>query len=311
MPQRTPQPGILPEPNAHALFLVVRVNEPNANGHTVARAAAGVPALIETVARHDPNAGLVCTVGFGPGFWDVIHPRGRPGKLRPFTAIDGRGLSAPSTGGDLLFHVISDRYDLNFECARRLRSRLGNAVSVTDEVHGFRYLDSRDLTGFIDGTENPSGAEDRATAALIGAEDPDFAGGSYVFTQRYVHKLTQWATVPEAEQERAIGRRKPDSEELPDDEKPSTAHISRVVIEEDGEELEIVRHSFPYGTTSEAGLFFIAYTKDLAIPEKMLRRMLGAAGDGHHDHLMDYTQAVTGGHFFAPSLEILASLGNP
>ena len=81
MPQRTPQPGILPEPNAHALFLVVRVNEPVANGHTVARVAAGLPALIETVARDDPNAGLVCTVGFGSGFWDVIHPGGRPGKL--------------------------------------------------------------------------------------------------------------------------------------------------------------------------------------------------------------------------------------
>ena len=311
MPQHTPQPGILPEPTAHALFLVLRVNEPAADGHTVARAAAGVPALVETVGRHDPNAGLVCTVGFGSGFWDVIHPRGRPGNLRPFSAIDAPGLSAPSTGGDLLVHLISDRYDLNFECASRLRDRLGNAVSVMDEVHGFRYLDSRDLTGFIDGTENPSGAEDRAAAALIGAEDADFAGGSYVFTQRYVHKLTQWAKVPEAEQERTIGRRKSDSEELPATEKPPTAHISRVVIEEDGEELEILRHSFPYSTTSEAGLFFIACTKDLAIPEKMLRRMLGVSGDGHHDHLMDYTQAVTGAHFFAPSLEMLASLANP
>ena len=311
MSQHTPQPGILPEPNAHALFLVLRVNEPAANGRSVARAAAGVPDLVETVGRHDPNAGLVCTVGVGSGFWDVIHPRGRPGNLRPFSAIDAPRLSAPSTGGDLLVHVISDRLDQNFEFASRLRDRLGNAASVMDEVHGFRYLDSRDLTGFIDGTENPSGAEDRAAAALIGAEDPDFAGGSYVFTQRYVHKLTQWATVPQTEQERTIGRRKPDSEELPDAEKPPTAHISRVVIEEDGEELEIVRHSFPYGTTSEAGLFFIAYTKDPAIPEKMLRRMLGVAGDGHHDHLMDYTQAVTGAHFFAPSLEMVASLGNP
>ena len=311
MPQHTPQPGILPEPTAHALFLVLRVSEPAANGRLVARAAAGVPDLAETVGRHDRNAGLVCTVGFGSGFWDVIHPRGRPGNLRPFSAIDAPGLSAPSTGGDLLVHVISDRPDLNFECASRLRDRLGATVSVMDEVHGFRYLDSRDLTGFIDGTENPSGAEDRVAAALIGAEDADFAGGSYVFTQRYVHKLTQWVKVSEAEQERAIGRRKPDSEELPAAEKPPTAHISRVVIEEDGEELEILRHSFPYGTTSEAGLFFIAYTKDLAIPEKMLRRMLGASGDGHHDHLMDYTQAVSGAHFFAPSLETLASLANP
>jgi putative iron-dependent peroxidase len=81
------------------------------------------------------------------------------------------------------------------------------------------------------------------------------------------------------------------------------------VIEEDGEELEIVRHSFPYGTTSECGLFFIAYTRDLAVPEKMLRRMLGAAGDGQHDRLMEFTRAVSGATFFAPSLRLLRSLG--
>lgn len=170
-------------------------------------------------------------------------------------------------------------------------NQLGEAVDVMDEVHGFRYLDSRDLTGFIDGTENPKGKA-RAAVALIDAEDPAFAGGSYVFTQRYIHNLKQWATVPQPEQEKVIGRKKRDSKELSEKAKPPTAHISRVVIEEQGEELEIVRHSFPYGTVSEAGLFFIAYTKDLSIPEKMLSRMLGTAGDGMHDHLMDHTRGV-------------------
>jgi putative iron-dependent peroxidase len=80
------------------------------------------------------------------------------------------------------------------------------------------------------------------------------------------------------------------------------------VIVEDGEELEILRHSFPYGTSSEHGLFFIAYTRDLAIPTKMLRRMLGASGDGLHDRLMEFTRAVSGASFFAPSLRVLRSL---
>jgi porphyrinogen peroxidase len=123
-----------------------------------------------------------------------------------------------------------------------------------------------------------------------------------------VHDLKKWATVPTAEQEKAVGRRKKDSKELSDRAKPPTAHISREVMEENGEELEIVRHSFPYGTTSEAGLFFIAYSKTLDIPEKMLSRMMGAGGDGLHDHLMDFTQAVSGANFFAPSLEVLKSL---
>jgi porphyrinogen peroxidase len=176
-----------------------------------------------------------------------------------------------------------------------------------EEVHGFRYLDTRDLTGFIDGTENPKGKE-RAMAALIGKEDPAFAGGSYAFTQRYVHDLKKWASIPLPEREGAIGRRKKDSKELSAKVKPPTAHISRVVIEENGEELQIVRHSFPYGAVTQAGLFFIAYTKDLAVPEKMLSRMFGTSGDGLHDHLMDFTRAVSGATFFAPSLKVLKSL---
>ncbi len=309
MTAQTPQAGIIPEPNQHALFLVTRVNNPTANGGMVARVVAGIPELVATVGRRDPEAALVCTVSFGSGFWDVLSPGRRPRGLRPFTAIDLPGKSAPSTGGDILFHLISKRLDLNFELAKQVRSQLGETINVLDEVHGFRYLDSRDLTGFIDGTENPSGDEERAEVALVGDEDPDFAGGSYVFTQRYVHNFPKWNATSQDEQEGAIGRRKADSEELSDEAKPPTAHISRVVIEENGEELEILRHSFPYGTTSEAGLFFIAYTKDLDITDKMLRRMLGAGGDGLHDHLMDYTQAVSGAHFFAPALEMLRALG--
>jgi porphyrinogen peroxidase len=115
--------------------------------------------------------------------------------------------------------------------------------------------------------------------------------------------------MPLKEQEGAIGRRKRDSKELSGQSKPPTAHIGRVVIEEDGAELQIVRHSFPYGTVSEAGLFFIAYTKSLDTTEKMLARMMGNSGDGLHDHLMDFTRAVSGATFFAPSLEVLRSLG--
>lgn len=275
----------------------------------MAKVAAGIPSLVATTGRLDPRASLACTVGVGSEFWDVISPDRRPKGLRPFRAIAAGGRSAPNTGGDLLLHALSKRPDLNFELAMRIMRELGDAVEVSEEAHGFRYLDSRDLTGFIDGTENPKGRTPRARAALIGDEDPVFAGGSYVFTQRYVHDLTKWAGLPKKEQEQVIGRTKGSSTELSAKAKPPTAHISRVVIEEDGEELEIVRHSFPYGTVSEHGLFFIAYTRNLDIPDKMLRRMLGASGDGLHDHPMDYTRAVSGATFFAPSLQGLKSLG--
>ena len=303
-----PQMGILPEPSASALFLVLRLRDRARGGARAARAASRVPALTAALAKRAPRDRLVSAVGIGPELWDVVSPAKRPKAFRSFPALEVGGRSAPATGGDLLLHTTARRADLCFELALRLRRELGDVAEAIEEVHGFRYLDARDLTGFIDGTENPKGRE-RAEAALIGREDPAFAGGSFVFTQRYVHDLARWERLAVREQEGAIGRRKRDSRELADRVKPATAHIARVVIEEDGRELEILRHSSPYGTTSECGLFFIAYTRDLAIPEKMLRRMMGAADDGLHDRLMEFTRAVSGATFFAPALAALRSLG--
>lgn len=304
--QATSQSVILPEPRSQARFLVLR-NE-GGEAAPVLRAAAAVPQLCSEIAAIAPEAGLVCGVGFGRECWDRIA-ESRPRALRPFRAIEQQGRVAVNTGGDVLIHIVSDRADLNAELMLRALSLFGDDVTVLEDVQGFVYLDNRDLTGFIDGTENPSGPG-RADAALIGDEDPLFVAGSYVFTQRYVHDLSRWQKLSVTDQEGIIGRRRADSEELPDELRPATAHISRVVIEEDGEELEILRHSFPYATATEAGLFFIAYTRDLAIPEKMLARMLGTDGDGHHDHLMDYSRAVSGATFFVPAVELLERLAS-
>lgn len=307
MAKTLPQSGILPEPGESALFLVLRLRERARDARAAARAAARVPAWTAKLARGRPRARLASVVAFGPELWELLSPGARPRGLRPFPALEAGGRRAPATGGDLLLHAVARQPDLCFELARWLRRELGDAVTVCEEVHGFRYLDQRDLTGFIDGTENPKGRE-RAAVALVGAEDAAFAGGSLVFTQRYVHDLARWEALPVAEQEKVVGRRKRDSRELSERAKPPSAHIARTVIVEDGEELEIVRHSFPYGTTSESGLFFIAYTGNLAIPEKMLRRMLGVSGDGTHDRLMEFTRAVSGATFFAPSLAGLRKL---
>lgn len=304
-----PQSGIIPEPSQHALFLVLGVKHPEKNAPWVALAASRLPAMTRHLAASDPQARLVSVVSFGPEFWGFISPSRRPAGFRHFLAMEAGGRRAPHTGGDLLIHIISERHDLCFELAMQVMRELRPYVEVMDEVHGFRYLDSRDLTGFIDGTENPKGAKKRAAVALIGKEDLDFAGGSFVFTQRYIHNLKKWEALSVEEQEAIIGRRKRDSKQLTGKAKPPTAHISRVVIEEDGEELEILRHSFPYGKTSEAGLFFIAYNKTLSTFGKMLSRMIGTTGDGLHDRQMDFTRAVTGATFFAPSLKVLKTLG--
>jgi len=304
-----PQGGIVPEPSEHAHFAILRVRDPAAEARFVAREAARIPALVRKLEAAHPRARLACVVSFGSEFWDRIAPDRRPAGFRPFRPLESEARRAPRTDGDLLLHATSKRRDLCFELLRSVRDALGDRVEVMEEVQGFRYLDARDLTGFIDGTENPKGAKKRAAVALIGPEDKSFAGGSFVFTQRYVHDLGKWAALPVREQEKIIGRRKRDSQELSDRAKPPTAHISRVVIEENGSELEIVRHSFPYGSLDEAGLFFIAYNREIATFEKMLGRMVGTEGDGQYDRILEFTQAVSGANFFAPSLQTLRALG--
>ena len=216
----------------------------------------------------------------------------------------------PVVPADVLIHIASARADLCFALSQSFFEGIQDQVEVLDERVCFRYLDGRDLTGFIDGTENPQFPDDRDEVALLGEEAGIFADGSFVFAQRYVHNLENWKKLKVDAQEHVIGRTKLDSIELEDDVKPDNAHIARAVIEDDeGEELEILRHSLPYGDgQGEQGLFFIAYTKDLTRIDKMLVRMFGTSGDGIHDRLLHFVTAVDGAYFFAPSEELLGEV---
>lgn len=301
-----PQSGILPAANGHALFITLLLAQGETAGRTARETAAAVPGLTDELAAAYPEAALTSVIGVGSNAWDRLFPDRRPAQLRRFTEVEGQGGRAPATPADLFLHIRGERPDLNFELARRLMQRFGESVTVVEEVTAFRYLDSRDLTGFVDGTENPTG-EARAEVALVGEGDPAFAGGSYIALQRYIHDLPAWERLPVAEQERIIARTKADNVEFDSDDKPPTAHIKRVSIKEDGRSLEILRHSMPYGTTSEHGLYFVAYCATPNNFDKMLSRMLIADDEGHYDHLMDYSRAVTGAAFFAPARDWLES----
>lgn len=304
----SPQSGVLREGNSHGLFITLRVDV--MAGDTVQRvreACAALPVMTDELGAVEPRDQLSSVVAFGSGAWDQLFPEARPAHLETFRAREQEGRQAPSTPADILLHIRSERRDLNHELARRMRERLGDRVALIEEVPGFRYMDNRDLTGFVDGTENPEGDE-RAEVALVGSEDEAFAGGSYIGMQRYIHDLTRWDHLNVSEQELIMGRTKPDDTELPKGVKPATAHISRVVIEEDGGELEVLRHSMPYGSTDESGLVFIAYGNSPEPFERMLDRMIYADGEDLYDHLLDYTRAVTGCAFFAPSRGFLEGL---
>src|SRR5215467_10077435 len=205
-PRAVPQPVSAPLSRA-AVFLVVTINPGSDNSAVVRAFCADLAALIRAVDFRDIEAGLSCVMGIGSEAWDRLFGEPRPAELHPFREIRAGPRHAVATPGDLLFHIRAERMDLCFELASQIMTRLGDAVTAVDEVHGFRYLDSRDLLGFVDGTENPSG-QNAVEATVIGDEDPDFVGGSYVIIQKYLHDMTGWNALPTEAQERIIGRAK-------------------------------------------------------------------------------------------------------
>ena len=199
-------------------------------------------------------------------------------------------------------------YRAEFE--RILLDRLGPDVTVVDEVTGFRYFDARDLLGFIDGTANPTGL-DLPASALVGDEDGDFAGGSYVVVQKYLHDMQAWARIPTPEQEAIIGRTKIDNIEIDDDDAPRKSHKSLATIEDaDGNEYDILRDNMPFGRPgqNEFGTYFIGYSRYLWVTEKMLQRMYVGDPPGAYDRLLDVSTPQTGTIFFAPTRPMLQAL---
>jgi putative iron-dependent peroxidase len=270
-----------------------------------------LPGLFRAVEFRDLEAGLSCVMGVGSGAWDRLFGDPRPAELHPFREIQAGSRHAVSTPGDLLFHIRSKRMDLCFEMATQIMARLGDAVSAVDEVHGFRYFDDRDLLGFVDGTENPRGAE-VIEAAIIGDEDAAFAGGSYVIVQKYLHDMDGWNALPTEAQERIIGRAKLSDIELDDSVKPSSAHNALTTISENGKEFQILRDNMPFGRVGqgEFGTYFIGYCRTPRVTEQMIENMFVGRPPGNYDRLLDFSRAVTGTLFFVPSATFLESVND-
>lgn len=253
------------------------------------------------------SGGLNVVIGFGPDFLRRIAPAEAPSTLRPFAAIDGPGGHLPATQRDIWIWLHGTGHDIVLDAARLVTASLSPVARLALEQPGFVYRDSRDLTGFIDGTANPPVAMAHDVAVIPDGEVG--TGGSFVIAIRWVHDLAAFGALAQAEQEGVFGRTKIDSIELSDGVKPATAHIARVEVDdESGNELAIFRRSVSYGTVAELGLYFLAFSADINRFEIMLARMFGTSTDGVSDRLMAFTKPVTGSFFFAPAVEVLASI---
>jgi putative iron-dependent peroxidase len=297
--------AVLTPPTEAAMFLVLTVA---AGAEDELRdLLADVAGLRRSVGFRVPEGGLTLVVGLGSGLWDRVFGRPRPAGLHPFPGFAGPVHTAVATPGDLLLHIRARRLDLCFELAGRLMNRLSGCAQVVDEVHGFKFFDERDLLGFVDGTENPEGAAASA-AVTIADEDPEFAGGSYVVVQKYLHDLEAWDALPVEEQQRIVGREKLSDIELPDDVKPANSHVAlNTIVDDEGEEHQIVRANMPFGRVGarEFGTYFIGYARSPQVIEEMLTNMFIGKPPGNHDRILDFSTAVTGNLFFVPTADFL------
>jgi porphyrinogen peroxidase len=309
-------PGPLVQPQAvlapltdAAIFLVVTVRP--GGEQTVRDLLGDLSGLQRSVGFRLPAAQLSCVTGIGAALWDRLFTGARPAGLHRFRSWKGARHTAPSTPGDLLFHIRAGQMDVCFELAAKIVERLRDVGDVVDETHGFKYFDERDLLGFVDGSENPVGDE-AARHVLIGDEDPGFAGGSYVLVQKYLHDLVAWNALKVEDQEAVVGRTKLDNIELRD--KPSNSHVALNTVEDrEGNELKILRDNMPFGSVKEGefGTYYIAYAASPDVPELMLRRMFLGDPYGNHDRILDFSTAVTGSLFFVPTAAFLDDLPTP
>jgi len=302
-----PQPVLSPL-TAAAIFLVLTVDP---GGEAAVRdVLSDWASLQRAVGFRAPGPPLACIAAVGSQAWDRLFAGPRPAELHPFRELAGSRHRAPATPGDLLLHIRHERMDMCFEFATQVMDRLAGAVTIVDEVHGFRFFDERDLLGFVDGTENPDGRA-AAAAALVGGTDPDFTGGSYVIVQKYLHDMQAWNALSVEEQERVFGRSKLSDIEMADEVKPVNSHVAvNTLIDPDGTQRQILRANMPFGDLgrNEFGTYYIAYGATPSVTEQMLVNMFIGRPPGNTDRVLDFSTAVTGTLFFAPSGDFLDDL---
>jgi putative iron-dependent peroxidase len=244
-------------------------------------------------------------LAIGTNYWYELYPDNIPKELAPFPAMHCDDRSAPNSPGDLFIQVKADRMDICYSIGTEIIQLLKIHVDLYEEAKGFRYLDGRDLTGFVDSPENPRGMH-KFDVAIVGDNDPDFAGGSYIHVQRYRHNMTKWQLLPVGSQEEVMGRTKTDNIEYASDKKAAFSHAKRTRLkDENGNSIEIFRQSMPYGDMSVQGSYFISCGKSPEPFTKILKSMIFGDEEGIYDKLLDYTTAETGGAFFAPSITFI------
>jgi len=300
------QPSVWSPGKDHALYLWIHL-KPEANAKEVAKVCAKLQKYVDTVV--DPNMKdeddeVLAGVGFGPNFYTQLG--GNAPKNYTYPHRKGTLGEMPSSGGDVFVHAKCNEMSKLFElCQLFMKSLPKGSVENFEDIYSFVYRNGRDLSGFIDGTENRADDEGREEVAV----EKD-TGGSYVITQKWIHNMNVIDSEKDKTLESWVGRQRGDSTEIT--KKSISSHVARMTSGNNFQAtkpVEIVRQSMPFGSVGgEAGLFFIGYAADPYNFEYMLSRMVGAGGDGHSDDVMRLSKNTRGTYWYFPGAKDLAKL---
>jgi putative iron-dependent peroxidase len=288
-----PQPGIFALGTAAHAYLELDVSPPGRSGLELVRAVSSLREPRTTM------GGVNLVAGFGPEVWRRAAPRDAPRELDGFDAdlVGVDGYVMPATQHDAVLWLSGSGYDVVFDVARAAIAALRDIAAVTEETSSWPYRHDLDLTGFIDGTENPTLID--APGLVLVPQGTPGAGGTILLLQKWVHDSAEWEALPVGSQEAVIGRTKPDSVEL--DPRPDDSHVASTDQDRFG---KIFRRNMPYGTVSDHGTMFVGFSATQRPLAAMLESMAGLAG-GSRDALTRFAHPISGAYYFVPSIESL------
>ncbi len=311
------QLGICAEPNLHGLVFLL--NARDGYQSTLRLQLAKMPMLIQRLSEQFSEANLTAVLAVGVNYWDTLYPTCRPADFQPFPSLMLEEMKMPAEPYDLFLQIRADRYDVLHLAAQQSYQLIQAYVDVAEQIHCFRFLDGRELTGFIDQPDAPKGRHKRSLA-LIDQQQPQFSGGSYLHYQRYRLDLARWQQLTQPQQEAIMGRKKMDGSLLAMAQRLDNSHANKAALyDAQHQPLPLLLQNMPFGQLKVQGLLClgfscygktypqwlagrVGYPLDQATPEVS---SMSEAGATDYDLLLDYTQADAGAVFFAPSISFL------
>lgn len=297
-----PQKGICAEPNLHAQYLLLNVIDDDSQA--VRAKLARVLDIFDWYENEHYEAMVTGVIAIGAGYWSELYEGLIPTELTAFPRMQCEDRSAPDTGTDLFIQIRADRLDICHAIGSEVMELLHLHVELVEQIKAFRYLDGRDLNGFIYAQDNPRGMKRRQVAIIDAQQDADFAGGSYVHIQRFRHDLRRWKSLSERQQEQVMGVTREYNQPSP--EQSDSSHSVRACApgSDDGHH-DLLKQGMPYGDLLVQGLFFISCAASAQPFKAMLHSQIVGNAEGDYDRWLDFTSAETGGAYFAPALTFI------